>query len=112
MFAISFTMLLGLILITLAVVLIAFSRYREWLLFMFAGMGFWVGLELLRAFIQMMVDIPLLYGYISAFMIFLVGVAVVLAIKDQKAFKKAAAQKINCIEHTPVYEDDQRQYTG
>lgn len=112
MFSISFTMLFGFSCIAVAVILIACSRYREWLLFMFAGMAFWVGLELLRSFIQFIFEMPLLYGYISAFMLFLVGVAIILAVKDNQELKKASHRKANCIEHTPVYEDDQRQYTG
>ena len=112
MFSMSSTTLLGLTIVVGAVILIACSRYREWLLFMLAGMAFWFGLELLRTVIQMMVDMPLLHGYVSAFLVFLGGVAVALAIKDFNETRKKNRPKPECIEHTPVYEDDQHQYLG
>ena len=111
MFSMSFTMLVGLGCIALAMLLIAFSRHRAWLVFFFAGMGFWGALELVREVVQMVFDVSMLSGYLYAFMVFLAGITVIFAIKDRKDLKKAAQTKVNCIEHTPVYEDDQHQYS-
>lgn len=111
MFSMNFAMLFGLGCIALAVLLIAFSRHRAWLVFFFAGMGFWGSLELVREIIQRVFDVSVLSGYLSAFMVFLAFITVAFAIKDHKELKKAAQHKVKCIEHTPVYEDDQRQYS-
>ncbi len=109
MIAANFTTLLGVGCIALAVSLIAFSRYRHWLVFMVAGMAFWGSLELLRVAIQSVVDMSLLSGYISAFMLSLVGFTIVIALNDRR-HAKGSAEKVDCIEHTPVYEDDRHQY--
>lgn len=105
----DFTTILGLACVVLAVSCIAFSRYRYWLVFMVAGMAFWGSLELLRFAIQSVVDMPVLYGYISAFMLALIALSLVLAIND---YRQSNKPKVNCIEHTPVYEDEQRPYLG
>ncbi|TXJ07613.1 MAG: hypothetical protein E6Q25_07440 [Acinetobacter sp.] len=102
MMTLDFATILGLACVVLAVSLIAFSRYRYWLVFMVAGMAFWGSLELLRFAIQSVVDIPLLYGYISAFMLMLVVLTIALALNDYRQTNKS---KVSCIEHTPVYED-------
>ena len=109
MMTLDFTTTLGVACVVLAVSFIAFSRYRYWLAFMVAGMAFWGSLELLRFAIQSVIEMPLLYGYISAFMVTLVGLTVILALNDSRHTRKP---KVTCIEHTPVYEDDQRQYLG
>lgn len=101
----------GITCVALAVLLVAFSRYRYWLVFMGAGMLFWGSLELVRIAIQSIIDMPLLYGYISAFMLFLFGFVLLIAYADRK-HSKAHATKVNCIEHTPVYEEDKHQYYG
>lgn len=111
MVALNLATLIGVSCVALAVLLIALSRYRYWLVFMCAGMVFWGSLELLRYAIQSVIDMPLLYGYISALMITLIGFTVAIALNDRR-HAKSHANKVNCIEHTPVYEDDQRQYLG
>ncbi|GAA5000934.1 hypothetical protein GCM10023206_03140 [Acinetobacter puyangensis] len=111
MMTLDFTTMLGVACVALAVTLIALSRYRYWLVFMAAGMVFWGSLELLRVAIQSVIEMPLLYGYISAFMLSLLGFTVIIALYDYR-HAKVAPVKVNCIEHTPVYEDDQHQYTG
>ncbi|KAA8732394.1 hypothetical protein F4V57_10005 [Acinetobacter qingfengensis] len=104
----SMATVLGLSCVALAICLIAFSRYRHWLLFMGAGMVFWGGLELLRVIIQSLIDMPLLYGYITAFMLSLLGITGLIIWYDRQHSK--VIKKVKCIEHTPVYEDDQHHY--
>lgn len=106
MMTLDFATTLGICCVVIAVLCIAYSRYRYWLVFMFAGMIFWAGLELIRFLIQSLIDMPLLYGYISAFVFSLLGFTIALIIKDYR--HKSKISKVNCIEHTPVYDDDRQ----
>ena len=102
-----FTML-GLSCVVLAVCIIAFSRYRHWLVFMGAGVIFWAILEVLRIIVQSVVDMSLLYAYVSAFLLILSGLTVLIVWYDKQHPK--AAKKVKYIEHTPVYEDDRHHF--
>ena len=108
----NLTVFVGLGFIVLAILALAFSRYRQGLGFMFAGMAFWMGLELVRIAIQSVFEMSLLNGYLTAFMCFLAGMTVVLIIKDHRDAKRAELNKARCIEHTPVYEDDYPSYSA
>ncbi len=103
MFTLNLATIIGGSLVGLAVLLIAFSQYRHWLVFMCAGMVFWGGLELLRAGIQSVVDMPLLYGYVSAMMVCLFAFTVAIALNDRRLARQDI--KVKYIEHTPVYDD-------
>jgi hypothetical protein len=104
MTTITMTTILGLSCVVLAIAIIAFSRYRYWLVFMGAGMVFWAGLELLRMLIQSLVEMPLLSGYVTAFLLSLIGFTALIIWYDRRHPK--IIKKAQCIEHTPVYEND------
>lgn len=99
------TTLLGLSCIVLAISLIGFSRYRYWLVFIVAGMAFGGALELLRFVIQSAANIATIYAYLSASGIMLFGLAAFIVFYDIRYNSK---EKTNCIEHTPVYKDEQQ----
>lgn len=107
----DFMTLTGITCVAISMVLVAFSRYRYWLIFMLAGVLFWSILELLRIVIQSITDLSMITGYICAAMLMFMTLTLMLFKYDQRQ-ERLNHQKVKCIEHTPVHEDDQHQYSG
>lgn len=110
MMTLSTGTMLGTACIILAIVLIASSRYRYWLAFMLAGAIFWTGFELLRLFMQWTFDLNIWSAYAGTLFLVVIAIAGVYMYSHYQTVK-FHHQRLKCIEHTPVYEDD-RQYTG
>ena len=100
----------GLGLVSAAVIAVFFSPYRRWLSFMFAGMLVWGLIEVIRVGTQILLDLPTTYGYLAALTVTMVVITLLLWHEDRRA--ERALAKRRCIEHTPVYEDDQQQYSS
>ena len=105
--AVNFTMWVGFGLITVAVITVFFSPYRHWLGFMAAGMFFWGILEGVRFSVQNLLGISMGYSYLIALGLAMMFVAFILLSIDRYTQKQLANRQ--CIEHTPVYDDDQHQ---
>ena len=106
----SFATLLGVGMIVLALAVVFFSPYRHWLGFMFAGMFFWGLIEVVRFGVQTVFELPVTYSYLAALSLSMVTVTIILLREDKRAQKALANRQY--IEHTPVYEDDQQQYSS
>lgn len=106
----NFATLLGVAMIVLALAVVFFSPYRHWLGFMFAGMFFWGLIEIVRFGVQTAFEIPMTYSYLAALSFSMVMVTLVLLREDKRAQK--ALENRQYIEHTPVYEDDQQQFSS
>lgn len=102
--------LVGLSLIAAALIAVFFSPYRRLLSFMFAGMLFWGLIEAVRFSTQIIFDIPIAYSYLTAVMLAMSIVMMLLLREDRRAERALAKRRY--IEHTPVYEDDQQQYSS
>lgn len=102
------SMMIGMGLITVGMIVIFFSPYRRWLGFMLAGMVFWCFLEMVRVSSQYLFNVGDLQGYMIG-----VGVALGLLAAWLAATEDAATPTAGqCIEHTPVYEDDLTSVSG
>lgn len=99
--------IVGLSLIAAALIAVFFSPYRRLLSFMFAGMLFWGLIEIVRFSTEMVFELPMAYSYLTAITSAMVIVTMLLLREDQRA--ERALAKRRCIEHTPVYEDEQQQ---
>ncbi|WOE30927.1 MULTISPECIES: AciT family ciprofloxacin tolerance protein [unclassified Acinetobacter] len=106
----SLASIIGLSLLAVALIVILFSPYRRWLSFMFAGMLFWGVLEALRYAIQRVFEWSVTSSYLLAIFIAMILMTALLLREDRKA--RQATAKRRYIEHTPVYEDDQQQYSS
>lgn len=102
--------IVGICLVAVALIAVFFSPYRRWLSFMLAGMAFWGLLEALRLSVQTAFELPITYSYLAAVSSIMVLMTMLLVIEDRRA--ERAASKRRYIEHTPVYEDDQQQYSS
>ncbi|WP_425918981.1 ciprofloxacin tolerance protein AciT [Acinetobacter sp. TSRC1-2] len=98
--------IVGLSLIAAALIAVFFSPYRRLLSFMFAGMLFWGLIEVVRFGTQVVFELPVTYSYLTALMSAMVVVAMLLVREDRRA--ERALNERRCIEHTPVYEEDQQ----
>ena len=99
--------IVGLSLVAAALIAVLFSPYRRWLSFMVAGMVFWGILEVIRLGVQAVFEMPITYSYLTSLTSAMLIVTMLLLREDRRA-ERALAQR-RCIEHTPVYEDDQQQ---
>ncbi|ENU21102.1 hypothetical protein F994_00570 [Acinetobacter bohemicus ANC 3994] len=99
--------LVGLSLIAAALIAVFFSPYRRLLSFMFAGMLFWGLIEIVRFSTEMVFELPMTYSYLTAITSAMLIVTMLLLREDHRA--ERALAKRRCIEHTPVYEDEQQQ---
>lgn len=102
--------IVGLSLIAAALIAVFFSPYRRLLSFMFAGMLFWGLIEVIRFGTQTVFELPMTYSYLTALMSGMVIVTMLLLRADRRAERALAKRRY--IEHTPVYEDDQQQYSS
>ncbi|WP_180074557.1 ciprofloxacin tolerance protein AciT [Acinetobacter sp. YH12116] len=102
--------IVGLSLVAAALIAVFFSPYRRWLSFMLAGMAFWGILETVRFSVQIVFELPVTYSYLSALTLAMIVVTLLLLREDRRAERALAKRRY--IEHTPVYEDDQQQYSS
>lgn len=102
------SMMIGTGLIALGMIVIFFSPYRRWLGFMLAGMLFWCFLELSRVSSQYLFNVSDFQGYIIGMGALLGILAIWLASTDENSDPAT----VQCIEHTPVYEDDLTTLSG
>jgi|SRR5690554_1856624 hypothetical protein len=102
--------IVGLSLVAAALIAVFFSPYRRWLSFMLAGMAFWGILETVRFSVQTVFELPVTYSYLSALTLAMIVVTLLLLREDRRAERALAKRRY--IEHTPVYEDDQQQYSS
>ncbi|MFV5490342.1 AciT family ciprofloxacin tolerance protein [Acinetobacter sp. ASP199] len=102
--------IVGFGLVAAAVLVVFFSPYRRWLSFMVAGMFTWVLIEVIRLGTQTLFELTMTYGYLAALSSVMVIVTLLLLREDRRA--ERALAKRRCIEHTPVYEDDQQQLSS
>ncbi|WP_180108497.1 ciprofloxacin tolerance protein AciT [Acinetobacter sp. YH12147] len=102
--------IVGLSLVAAALIAVFFSSYRRWLSFMLAGMAFWGILETVRFSVQTVFELPVTYSYLSALTLAMIVVTLLLLREDRRAERALAKRRY--IEHTPVYEDDQQQYSS
>lgn len=102
--------LVGIGLVSAALIAVFFSPYRRWLGFMLAGMLVWGLIEVIRFGTQMMFELPMMYGYLAALTVTMLVITLLLMIEDRRA--QRALTKRRYIEHTPVYEDDQQQLSS
>ena len=103
--------IVGLSLVAAAVLIVFFSPYRRWLSFMVAGMFTWGLIEIIRFGTQTLFELPMTYAYLASFSSVMVIVTLLLLREDRRA-ERALLAKRRCIEHTPVYEDDQQQLSS
>lgn len=101
-------MMIGMGLVALGIIIIFFSPYRRWLGFMLAGMLFWSFLEIVRVSSQYLFNLTDLQGYMTGVGVVLGLLATWLATTEQKP----ASAPAQCIEHTPVYEEDLTTLSG
>ncbi|QOW51759.1 MULTISPECIES: ciprofloxacin tolerance protein AciT [Acinetobacter] len=102
--------IVGLSLVAAALIAVFFSPYRRWLSFMLAGMAFWGILETVRFSVQTVFELSVTYSYLSALTLAMIVVTLLLLREDRRAERALAKRRY--IEHTPVYEDDQQQYSS
>lgn len=102
--------LVGLSLVAAAVLAVFFSPYRRWLSFMIAGMLTWGLVEAIRFATQIWLNFPIAYGYLAALSSVMIMVTLLLLREDRRA-ERAMSQR-RCIEHTPVYDEDQQQLSS
>ena len=98
--------IIGMGLIATALIAVFFSPYRRWLSFMLAGMLVWGLIEVIRFGTQTVFELPIAYSYLTAMASAMVVFSLVLLREDRRA-ERAVANRRD-IEHTPVYEDEQR----
>lgn len=98
--------IVGLSLIAAALIAVFFSPYRRLLSFMCAGMLFWGLIEVVRFGTQAIFELPMTYSYLTASMSAMVVVAMLLIREDRRAERALIERR--CIEHTPVYEEEQQ----
>lgn len=103
--------IVGISLVAVALIAVFFSPYRRWLSFMMAGMVFGGLLEAVRFSVQTVFEFPVTYSYLAAISFAMVMMTILLLVEDRRA-ERAAVAKRRYIEHTPVYEDDQQQYSS
>lgn len=96
----------GLGLLSAAIIAVLFSAYRRWLGFMLAGMLVWGLIEVIRFGSQTLFEIPMAYSYLVALSLMILAITVVLILEDRRA--ERAVRKHRYVEHTPVYEDKQQ----
>lgn len=106
----NFATILGLSLVAVAVIAVFFSPYRRWLNYMLAGMLAWGMIEVIRFGTQTIFELPMAYSYLVALMSGMAVFILMLFAEDRRAEQRAA--KPQYIEHTPVYEDDQQQFSS
>lgn len=106
----NFTAILGLCLVAAAVIAVFFSPYRRWLNYMLAGMLAWGMIEVIRFGTQTIFELNMAYSYLAALMTAMAVFILMLLAEDRRA--ERALAKRQYIEHTPVYEDDQQQYSS
>ncbi|ANF83020.1 hypothetical protein A3K93_13040 [Acinetobacter sp. NCu2D-2] len=99
--------LVGFGLLAVAVFAVLLSPYRRWLSYMVAGMLVWGLIEMIRFGTQILFELPMTYSYLAALTTVMMVVTLLLLREDRRA-ERALANR-HCIEHTPVYEDDQQQ---
>ncbi len=102
------SMMIGMGLVTVGIIIIFFSPYRRWLGFMLAGMVFWCFLEMARVSSQYLFNVGDLQGYIIGIGAALGLLATWLAATEERP----VTARGQCIEHTPVYEDDLTSVSG
>ncbi len=98
--------IVGLSLIATALIAVFFSPYRRWLSFMLAGMLVWGLIEIVRFGAQSVFELPMAYSYLTAVTSAMMVFTLILLREDRRA--EQALAKRRCIEHTPVYEDEQQ----
>lgn len=98
--------ILGLSLVAAALIAVWFSPYRRWLSYMCAGMLVWGLIEVIRFGTQTIFELPMTYSYLTAITAAMAVVTLLLLREDRRA--ERALAKRRCIEHTPVYEDEQQ----
>lgn len=96
----------GLGLVSAAIIAVFFSPYRRWLGFMLAGMLVWGLIEVIRLGTQFLFEMPMAYGYLLALTTAILAVIGILVMEDRRAERATAKRRY--IEHTPVYEDEQQ----
>ena len=98
--------IIGMGLIATALIAVFFSPYRRWLSFMLAGMLVWGLIEVIRFGTQTVFELPIAYSYLTAMASAMVVFSLVLLREDRRVERAVANRRY--IEHTPVYEDEQR----
>ena len=102
--------LVGLSFVAVALIAVFFSPYRRWLSFMLAGMVFWGVLEVIRFGTQILFDIPMAFSYLVALMVSMSIITMLLLREDRQAERALAKRRY--IEHTPVYDEEHKQYSS
>lgn len=98
--------IVGISLVAVALIAVFFSPYRRWLSFMLAGMLVWGLIEVIRFGTQTVFELPMTYSYLTAITAAMVVFTLILLGEDRRA--ERALAKRRCIEHTPVYDDEQQ----
>lgn len=104
MLTVSFASILGFSLILIALITVFFSPYRHWLGFMFAGMVFWGGVEILRLGVQYVFQCSFLYSYLAAISLVMFGLLCALVRLGRTEQRELSNRQL--IEHTPIYDDE------
>lgn len=102
--------MVGIGLVSVALIAVFFSPYRRWLGFMLAGMTVWGLIEIIRWGTQTLFELPMTYSYLVALIMVMTSMTALLFLEDRRA--QRAQEKRRYIEHTPVYEDDQQQLSS
>jgi hypothetical protein len=98
--------LVGIGLVSAALIAVFFSPYRRWLGFMLAGMLVWGLIEVIRFGTQVIFELPMMYGYLAALTATMSVITLLLIIEDRRAERALAKRRY--VEHTPVYDDEQQ----
>lgn len=109
MFSMSLTALFSIGCLVAVAVLMAFSRYREWLFFLLGGMVFWLVVEFFAYGLRLWIDMPFVNSYAIVFLIFIGFLTIGFAIHDHKMAKQEQVDKY--LEHTPLCEAESSQPT-
>ncbi len=99
--------IVGLSLVAAALIAVFFFALSSLVEFYGGGYGVLGILEVIRLGVQAVFEMPITYSYLTALTSAMLIVTMLLLREDRRA-ERALAQR-RCIEHTPVYEDDQQQ---
>ncbi len=75
---------------------------------MVAGMVLWESWKSFALGVQAVFEMPITYSYLTALTSAMLYCDDVSLLREDRRAERALAQR-RCIEHTPVYEDDQQQ---
>lgn len=103
----SWVQILGMLLFSIGVVGTLFSPYRYLLVYLAAGMCYWLGIEVVSYVFKAGFNFSEANAYISSVGLSMVAIfAWVAATEPKRQRKRAEIREANYIEHTPLYDGE------